>query len=166
MAGSSSQYCNRSLPLTSARLPADTNVDSPIARRPADWSAARPRAPASEKNPARPLGGSASANVALSRISGAVLMTPRQFGPITRIPLARAVATSARSAARPAAPCSLNPPDMTTSPRTRLRAHSSITCATAGAGTASTARSMSSGTSLTVGDARTLATWLTSGCTG
>ena len=45
--------------------------------------------------------GSTGANVAFMRTSGAVFTMPRQFGPITRMPLRRAVATMARSASLP-----------------------------------------------------------------
>jgi hypothetical protein len=74
-------------------------------------------------------------------------LMPRQFGPITRMPLARAVATSARSAKAPAGPDSLS--DMTTRPRTRLRAHCARTSVAAGVG----------------GWARALATWAAFGLT-
>jgi hypothetical protein len=50
-------------------------------------------------------------------------------------------------AARPSGPDSPKPPEMTTSPWTRLRRQASTTAATSSAGTATTARSTSSGTS-------------------
>ena len=62
-----------------------------------------------------------------------------------------------------------NPAVTTSSPRTRLRAHSSTTDRTIDAGTATTARSMSSGISTTLAHARTPATsppWVFTGYTG
>ena len=41
---------------------------------------------------------------------------PRQLGPTTRMPEARAAATSCRSAARPSGPVSPKPPEITTRP--------------------------------------------------
>ena len=139
------QYWSRSLPLTSARLPAETKVDSPMFRLRARSRSATPSEPDWAKNPTRPRAGIIGARLALSRTSGSVLTIPRQLGPTTRIPEARADATSARSAARPSGPTSPKPPETTTSPRTRLRRQASTTPATSSAGTASTARSTSPG---------------------
>ncbi len=86
MASSSSQYCSTSLPDTSARLPALTNVERP---RPRFWTFSRiaePSAPDWQKNPARPRGGITVESDALSDCVGSVLMTPRQLGPIRRSP--------------------------------------------------------------------------------
>src|SRR5664280_1470482 len=128
-----------SLPLTSARLPAETNVDRPSLRCATDSRIAMPSAPDWEKKPILPRPGEIGAKVAFSEIAGSVLMTPRQLGPITRMPLANAVTTNWRSAARPADPVSPKPEEMITSPRTDLRAHSSTTAATLAAGVAITA---------------------------
>ena len=86
MASSSSQYCSRSLPETSARLPALTKVDRPSPRPRTFSRIAVPRAPDWQKNPARPRGGITGASEALSETSEAVLITPRQLGPISRSP--------------------------------------------------------------------------------
>ena len=94
VAGSVSQYCNRSLPETSARLPADTKLDTPSPRRAASPSTAAPNAPDWQKKPARPASGVTVASEAFSEIAGSVFSTPRQFGPTTRMPLARAWPTS------------------------------------------------------------------------
>ena len=145
VAGSVAQYWSRSLPLTSARLPAETKVDSPRLRLRARSSRATPSEPDWAKKPTRPRPGIIGARLALSRTSGSVLTIPRQLGPTTRMPEARAAATSCRSAARPSGPVSPNPPETTTSPRTRLRRQASTTPATSSAGTARTARSTSSG---------------------
>ena len=77
-------------------------------------------------------------------------MTPRQFGPMTRIPLARASVTSSRCAASPSGPVSAKPLDTTTRPRTPFWVHCSTTSRTVLAGVATTARSTSSGMSSTV----------------
>ena len=96
MCSSDSQYCSRSLPETSARLPAETNVETPIPRRAASPSTATPSAPDWAKNPARPASGGNGASEAFSETVTSVLMMPRQFGPTTRMPLARAAATTLR----------------------------------------------------------------------
>ena len=98
------QNCSRSLPETSARLPADTKVDSP---RPAVAASARiamPSAPDWQKKPIRPGGGTTGARVAFIRTSGSVFTMPRQFGPSNRIPAALATDTMCRWAAAPSAP--------------------------------------------------------------
>ena len=86
MFSSSSQYWSRSLPDTSARLPALTKVDSPSPRRATFSRIATPSAPDWQKKPARPRGGITVASEAFSEYSAAVLMMPRQFGPISRRP--------------------------------------------------------------------------------
>ena len=45
-------------------------------------------------------------------------MTPRQFGPTTRIPYRRAASSTWRSSAAPSAPTSLNPAEMMITPLT------------------------------------------------
>ena len=139
--GSSCQYWRRSLPETSARLPAETKLDSPRPRRSASASSATPNAPDWLKMPTRPGGGSAGARVALRRTVGSVLATPRQFGPTTRIPAACAARTSARWVAAPSAPASAKPAEMTTRPCTPAAAASATTAVAASGGTATTARS-------------------------
>ena len=76
----------RSLPETSTRLPADANVEMPRLRRAADASTAMPRAPDCAKSPNRPCGGRVGARDALSRTAGSLLISPKEFGPTTRIP--------------------------------------------------------------------------------
>ena len=85
-----SQYCSRSLPDTSARLPADTNVDTPeaAAGRLAEHGDAQRAGLAEEAGPSG--SGGTGASEALSRTDGSVLTMPRQFGPTTRMPFARA----------------------------------------------------------------------------
>ncbi len=91
---SSIQYCMRSLPETSTRLPAETKVEMPRFRRAAEASTAMPRAPDWANRPSRPCGGSVGAREALSRTAGSLLMMPKELGPTTRIPDPRARRTS------------------------------------------------------------------------
>ncbi len=86
MESSSSQYCSRSLPETSARLPALTNVESPRPRLETFSRIAEPSAPDWQKKPARPRAGISGDSEAFSDTSGSVLITPRQLGPIRRRP--------------------------------------------------------------------------------
>lgn len=72
-----------------------------------------------------------------------------QFGPIRRTSAARTFSTSAASRARPASSVSLNPALMTTMAWTGFARQSSTAAATAGAGTAMTARSTGSARSVT-----------------
>src|SRR4051794_41697417 len=83
---SSSQYCRRSLPDTSARLPALTNVDRPRPRLFTFSRIAEPSAPDWQKKPARPRAGFREDSEALRLTSGSVLTMPRQLGPIRRRP--------------------------------------------------------------------------------
>ena len=83
--GSSSQYWMRSLPLTSALLPAETKVDTPRPRRAISIRMIAPRPPDWEMNPIGPLVGAKGEKVAFMLTAGSVLTTPRQLGPIMRI---------------------------------------------------------------------------------
>src|SRR5664279_2253691 len=62
VASSPYQNCSRSFPDTSARLPADTNVDNPSPRFAASARIAIPNAPDWQKKPTRPGGGTSGAN--------------------------------------------------------------------------------------------------------
>jgi hypothetical protein len=86
VASSSSQYCRRSLPETSARLPALTKVVRPRPRFCTFSRIAEPSAPDWQKNPARPRGGITEEREALRETSGSVLMMPSALGPISRRP--------------------------------------------------------------------------------
>ena len=94
-----------------------------------------------------------AAKVALSPVGGR--MTPRQFGPTIRIPLARAVARIWRSSSAPSGPTSLNPAEMMTTALTPAAAHSSIVAGMVGAGVAMTTSSGFSGSAARFGYART-----------
>ena len=80
MASSSSQYCRRSLPDTSARLPALTKVDSPSPRPLTFSRIAEPSAPDWQKNPARPRGGITGASEAFSETSCGGVDHPEAVG--------------------------------------------------------------------------------------
>jgi hypothetical protein len=95
----------------------------------------------------------APAKVALSPDSG--LITPRQFGPITRILPRPASSRSCRSSAAPSAPTSLNPAEMTIAAGTPASTHSRMTPGAAGAGVTTTASSTRSGKAATLGYALT-----------
>ncbi len=66
VAASSRQYCSRSLPDTSARLPADTNVEIPRPRAAPSPRIALPSAPDWANRPIFPAGGSVVASDAFS----------------------------------------------------------------------------------------------------
>ena len=146
---SSSQYCSRSLPDTSARLPALTNVERPRPRLRTFSRIAEPSAPDWQKNPARPRGGISPASDALIETAGSVLMMPSALGPISRTPYERDSPTSRRCRCRPSSPVSAKPDEITTRPCTPLAAQSSTTSSTDSAGTATIATSTSSWMSLT-----------------
>ena len=82
-----------------------------------------------------------AAREALRRTSGWELMTPKEFGPITRMPLVRAVRSSSRWRTSPSGPASANPAETTSRPLTPAPAQSRTTSRTDSAGTAMTARS-------------------------
>ncbi len=96
-----------SLPETSALLPAETKDDRPSPRRSSAESSEMPIAPDWVNSPMRPrTGAGAGVREALSPTSGAVLITPYAFGPISRIPYERTWRTSSRCRSSPAAPLS------------------------------------------------------------
>src|SRR6202171_1033504 len=84
---------------------------------------ARPRAPLCDMKPTRPRGGVVGPKVAFIDTSGAVLITPMQLGPTSRIPASRH--TASRSACRlaPSSPDSANPDEITTRLLTPFLAH-------------------------------------------
>ncbi len=149
VSGSWSQYCSRSLLLTSALLPIETKLETPSPRLAAWPSSSIPSAPDWLAKPIWPRIGRNGANVAFIDTSGSVLTTPMPFGPTRRMPCSRACSTS--SCSTPALPRSANPALITMRPWTPFRAASRTTSATDAAGTVMTARSTSSGTSRIVG---------------
>ena len=101
-----------------------------------------------------PAGTSARPNVPVNATAGSVLTTPIEFGPTSRIPVARQASSSSASRPAPSAPASANPAVMTTSAATPASAHSRATAGTVSAGTATIARSTGPGVSLIDADAR------------
>jgi len=91
------------------------------------------------------------AKVASIWISGWVLMTPMQFGPIIVMPYLVQRARSCSSRFRPRGPISRNPAVMTTRPFTPFFPHSSTATRAWSAGTTMTAKSTGCGTSRTLG---------------
>ncbi len=85
VAGSSSQYCSRSLLDTSALFPILTKVERPIFRLFTYSRIACPRAPLWEPRAIFPGGGKTGEKVPFIFTFASVLMTPRQLGPIRRI---------------------------------------------------------------------------------
>ncbi len=154
------------MPETSALFPVATKDDTPTPSSSRRRRTAAPMVPDCDETATRPGRGATSAKVATRRTSGAVLRTPMVLGPMRRMPSRRAWSTRAASRRAPSAPVSAKPAEITTSPCTRLRPHCSTTSGTWSAGTTTTARSMSSGTSRIDGWARTLATTSASGLTG
>ena len=147
--GSSSQYCRRSLVETSALFPTLTNDDTPSCNR---WAAARiasPRAPLCVAMAMWPEGGKADVNVALRRMAGSVFNSPKQFGPIMRMPFCRRVSTSRSWASFPSGPDSAKPEEITITDLMPLPAHSLMTGSTASRGTTITARSTASAIAVT-----------------
>ena len=112
---------------------------------------AMPRPPLWERKPIGPGGGGRSVKVALRRTSGAVLITPRQLGPIRRVPPSRQMLSSSRCRAAPSSPLSVNPAEITSRALAPAWVHSRATSHTCAAGTAITARSTFSGSAATEG---------------
>ena len=137
VAVSSVQYCSRSLPLTSALSPTETNVDTPTPVRRARSSRATPTALDCASMPTPPGAGRNIENVA-SRPS-ALVISPMLLGPTTRTPLRRP--RSRRAAAASSAPAI--PSLSTTTPVAPTAMASRTTASTASSGTATTTRSTS-----------------------
>ena len=129
----------------SALLPMDTNADRPIPRDTLASRSASPSAPLCEENPMFPGTGDREANVAFSRT--AVDEIPRQFGPSNRAPCARTRARRSRWRSSPSEPTSANPAEITQIARMPTSSADRTASRTASAGTHTTARSTSSGTS-------------------
>jgi hypothetical protein len=89
-------------------------------------------APLCPMNETRPFFAMPAAKVALSPEMG--FMTPRQLGPMTRMPKRRACSATASSSAAPSAPISLKPAEMTTVVGTPASPHSAMMPGIEGAG--------------------------------
>ena len=169
MFGSVSQCCSRSLPLTSALLPTETNSEMPIPSSPAAAHQLDPETTRLRQERDRAARrASTGANVAFIRTSGAVFTMPRQFGPITRMPLRRAVATmrAARRPCRSVTDLGEAGGDDHDAVHLLLRALVDDARTRASAGTTTSATSTVSGTSRMLGYARTPATDTEVGLTG
>src|ERR1700687_2958174 len=116
--------------------------------------------------PTRPRGGVVGPNVAFIETSGAVLITPMQFGPTIRTPASRQTASRSACLQTPSSPDSLNPEEITTRLLTPFFAHWRAVSTTPTAGTAITARPTGPGISSTVGYATTDWTTRAEGLTG
>ena len=153
VAASSTRNSSTSQSSTSAWLPTDTQRLNPA---PCEW-------PSETKVPinaplwlAMPIppgrsGPASSASEEESIARSVTLNTPRQFGPSSRIPAARATASTASCNAAPAGPASASLPVMTMHAPTPAAAHSSTCRSKDAAGTASTATSAGSGAAETEG---------------
>ena len=100
-------------------------------------------------NPTDPGRAMPAAKVAFSFPFGTI--TPRQFGPTTRICPRRASASTCRSNSSPAGPISLNPAEMMMAPRTPTWAQSRMIPGTVGGGVTTTAKSTLPGTAKMLG---------------
>jgi hypothetical protein len=113
-----------------------------------------------------PGGGMMGANVAFIRMPSSVFTTPRQFGPIMRMPYLCAIASSCCSRSAPAGPTSLKPAVITTSERTPRSPHCSAAASASSFGTVMIARSTTAGTSWMLGYAGIECTAVAFGFTG
>jgi hypothetical protein len=147
--GSSPRWSMRSPQPTSAIDPSETIVLKPTCSRRLQSRMAVMSAPLCPTNATRPRRAIVVANVAFRPDTG--LMTPRQFGPMSRMPCARACSTSARSSAAPSGPTSLKPAEMTMTFRHPARPQSATRSGIVAGGVTMTASSGRSGRSLTVG---------------
>ena len=84
---------------TSAMEPSDTMELKPTFSRSAQSRTAVTSAPVWLTNATRPRGAMAAANVAFNPVTG--LITPRQLGPMSRMPYRRAASTAWRSSSAP-----------------------------------------------------------------
>ena len=100
MRSSSSQYCRKSLPLTSALLPSETKLEMPMPACVAALSTAIPTAPDCEASAMGPGMAVAAPNDASRRIDGSVLTNPTQLGPMILMPCLRAAFVSCALALR------------------------------------------------------------------
>ncbi len=161
------QYCSRSLPDTSARLPAETNVDSPTSRRTASPSTATPSAPDWLKNPVRPRRGISGASEALSSMRRVVVGDAQAVRPDDAHPVRARLGHQRALGGEPGGPVvgalaeaagDHDQPAHAAWPRTR-----STTPPTTSAGTAITTRSTSPGMSSTPANAGRPSTSVASG---
>ena len=166
MSGSSSQYCSRSLPDTSALLPTDTNVAIPRPRFSTWSSTANPSAPDCDDIETRPWRGKVFEKVPFIRTSSLPFSSPMQFGPTIRMPWPRARSIRSACRASPSSPTSEKPAETMQTALTPSSPASSTRSFTAAPGTAMITRSGVSGQSASVGYAATPWTYGAFGLTG
>ena len=94
---SCSHHISMSLLDTSSLSPTDTNEEMPMPSRDSAWAVAKPSPPDCMTSPATPGLGCAAANVASRPMPGTA--TPKQFGPISRMPCRRQAASKSARAA-------------------------------------------------------------------
>lgn len=150
--GSSIRYSKKSLRSRSAWLPTEMVDEKPAPISTPREIIAPIIAPLWLARPMPPLGSDSidpiTTPVVAQRLC-CVFIRPMQFGPIRRMPPARAMATSASSCARPAGPASAKPAVMHSAHFTPLATHSSTVFFTCAWGTSRIARSTSPGHSST-----------------
>ncbi|MNS89253.1 hypothetical protein D3C72_1232590 [compost metagenome] len=138
VSGSSASAAMPSATSTSASLPVAMKRLTPMPRRATLCMVWLPTLPDCDTMPACPTGGmcssSAIENEPIRR--SATLTAPRQFGPNTRMPCSRAMATSSACSAVPAGPASVNPADSTMAALVPRAAQSRKAAGVALAGTA------------------------------
>ena len=149
--GSAASSAATSAAVTSASLPVVIAAPIGTPRSRASESAPNPRAPDWLTRPMDPAGRGVDSdentglNVAMTAASPPT--EPMQLGPTSRMPLARATATSSSCARAPSSPVSANPDDMTMQVATLAAAQSATAAGTAAAGTMTSASSIGRGTS-------------------
>ena len=126
----------------------EMNFEKPKLRSAAKSRTAVHSAPLWEMNETFPALGMRAEKLAFKRTAGSGLMTPRQFGPISRTPASRQVATRRSSIARPSGPISRNPAETMTMPLTPFATASWTDCSAAFGGRMTMPRSISSGISV------------------
>jgi hypothetical protein len=151
VSGSSASAAIPSATSTSASLPVAMKRLTPMPRRATLCMVWLPTLPDCDTMPAWPAGGmcssSAMENEPIKR--SATLTAPRQFGPSTRMPCSRAIATSSACSAAPAGPASVKPADSTMAALVPRAAQSRNAAGVALAGTARIASSGAAGVSRT-----------------
>ena len=147
VSGSAARASMKSTSEESALFPRLMNLEKPTSLPMAQSRMAVQRAPDWEKNPISPTGGIPAAKVAFRQLL--VSITPRQFGPTTRIPSSRTRVRRAFSSAAPSPPTSLKPAEITMAYRMPLAAQASSAGRHALGGITRTARSASGGRSAT-----------------
>lgn len=137
-------------------MPTDTQCEKPVPAAIARSKTVAISAPLWLTNPIGPTGrrstSSAGVEHRITRLAG--LMTPRQLGPIRRMPWARAIATISRSSAAPSGPASENLAVITMPQRAPRLADASISPRTLSRGSAITTMSGASGVADTDGKVR------------